>query len=295
VIRYGAHTYLWTEYLTDADLGLFASMKTLGLDVAEVPVGDDMRLTAHVTGRAARDAGLELMISPGGLWPEQADISLGDPASARAGIDWHRKYIDLGARMGAVAYTGALYGHPGSVRREQEAQTAWPRVASALRELADFAAQGDMELLLEPMSHFRTHLVNTPEQLMALLGLVDRNNINALLDTYHMVTEVTDYARAFATAAPRLRAVHACENHRGIPGRGILPWDEIFGEIRRCRQDIVVAFESYHSASDFARRRGMFHNVCPDADAFVREAIAFCKAGLEAAERGLQGNARPGD
>jgi D-psicose/D-tagatose/L-ribulose 3-epimerase len=185
--------------------------------------------------------------------------------------------------MGAIAYTGALYGHPGSVRRDEEPSSAWPRVAAALGELADFAAQRNMELILEPMSHFRTHLVNTPEQLMALLELVDRGNINALLDTYHLVTEVTDYAGAFAAAAGRLRVVHACENHRGIPGRGILPWNEIFREIRRCRRDVVVAFESYNSATNFARRRGMFHNVCPDAEAFVREALAFCKAGLEAA------------
>ncbi len=281
MIRYGAHTYLWLEYLTDANVGLFDSIKALGLDVAEVPIGDDMQFTPEAAGRSARDAGLSLMISPGGLWPEQADVSLEERALARKAIDWHRKYIDIGARMGAVAYTGALYGHPGKVRREEAPSTCRPRVAEALAELADFAAQRSMELILEPMSHFRTHLVNTPAQLMALLEQIDRDNVGGLLDTYHLVTEVTSYREAFATAASRLRAVHACENHRGIPGRGILPWPEIFDAIRQCPRDVVVAFESYNSSTDFARRRGMFHDVCPDGDDFVREALAFCRAGLE--------------
>jgi D-psicose/D-tagatose/L-ribulose 3-epimerase len=272
---------MWLEYLTDADLGLFDSMKALGLDVAEVPIGDDMQFTPEAAGRSARDAGLALMISPGGLWPEQADVSLEDRTQAQNAIDWHRKYIDIGARMGAVAYTGALYGHPGQVRREEQPSDCMSRAAEALAELAEHAARRGMELILEPMSHFRTHIVNTPAQLMSLLEQIDRDNVGALLDTYHLVTEVTSYREAFATAGPRLRAVHACENHRGIPGRGLLPWPEIFSAIRRCPQDLVVAFESYNSSTDFARRRGMFHDVCPSGDAFVREALAFCKAGLE--------------
>jgi hypothetical protein len=36
--------------------------------------------------------------------------------------------------------------------------------------------------------------------------------------------------------------------------------------------------ETYNSSiGDFAYRRGMFHNVCPDGYAFVREGLAFLK------------------
>ena len=39
--------------------------------------------------------------------------------------------------------------------------------------------------------------------------------------------------------------------------------------------------ETYNSSlGDFAFQRGMFHNVCADADAFVRDGFAFLRAQL---------------
>jgi len=36
--------------------------------------------------------------------------------------------------------------------------------------------------------------------------------------------------------------------------------------------------EGYNSSlNDFAFRRGMFHNVCPDADVFVRKGFDFLR------------------
>lgn len=46
--------------------------------------------------------------------------------------------------------------------------------------------------------------------------------------------------------------------------------------------DRYLMLESYNSSiKDFAFTRGMFHNVCPDAAAFVAEGVRFLAAGLE--------------
>jgi D-psicose/D-tagatose/L-ribulose 3-epimerase len=282
VIRYGAHTYLWTEYLTDAGMDLLDRMAEMGLDIAEIPTGDDMRFTPAEARRAARRGALTLTTSPGGFWPDAADISSDDPDQVAQGLAWHKRQLDIAAEMGAVAYTGAIYGHPGNVRRRVIDAAEIRRTAEGLGELGSYAAELNIKIALEPMSHFRTHLVNTPEQLMALIGAAGPggDNLYALLDTYHMVTEVTDYADAFAVAAPRLWGVHACENDRGVPGRGIIPWDDVLAGIRDCGHDVNVIFESYNSATDFAWRRGMFHDVCPDGDTFVRRALGFCRSRL---------------
>ena len=42
-----------------------------------------------------------------------------------------------------------------------------------------------------------------------------------------------------------------------------------------------VTFETYNSGlGDFAFERGMFHDVCPDPEAYVREGLTFLKNGL---------------
>ena len=41
--------------------------------------------------------------------------------------------------------------------------------AEGLHSLAEYGAAHGVKIVLEPMSHFRTHLVNTAQQLMRLL------------------------------------------------------------------------------------------------------------------------------
>ena len=277
-MKYGAHCYLFTERWSDHELHLLDTARALGLQMFELSVGDDVVFDARRTGRHAADLGIDLFIGPGGGWPLECDISSDEPHDRSRGLDWHRKQIDVAAELGAVAYAGALYGHTGVVKRRRPPADEYPRTAEGLHVLAGFAAERNVLLALEPMSHFRTHLVNTPEQLMQLIDLADHPNLRALLDTYHVVTEIHDYAKALGTLAGRLLAVHACENDRGVPGPGLVPWRVIFSTLRDLRFDGYMALEGYNSSiGDFAFERGMFHNLCPDGADFVRRGIEFLR------------------
>jgi D-psicose/D-tagatose/L-ribulose 3-epimerase len=275
-MKYGAHCYLFTSRWSDRELHLLDLARELGLQMFELSVGDDVLFDARRTGRHAAELGLDLFIGPGGLWPLECDISSDDARNRKRGLEWHRKQIDLAAELGAVAYAGALYGHTGVVERRRPPADEYPRTAEGLHLLGEYAAERAVILALEPMSHFRTHLVNKPEQLMELIALADHDNLRALLDTYHVVTEIHDYAGAIRTLADRLFAVHACENDRGVPGPGLVPWTSIFATLREVGFDGYMALETYNSGiGDFAFERGMFHNVCPDGAAFVRQGIGF--------------------
>ena len=119
-------------------------------------------------------------------------------------------------------------------------------------------------------------MFNTPKQMMAPIDLADHENLSVLFDSYHVVTEIRDYGEAIRTVAPRLWCVHACENDRGAPGGGIIPWDEIFQALAATGFDGFLTLETYNSGiGDFAYRRGMFHNVCPDGPAFVQQSLEF--------------------
>jgi D-psicose/D-tagatose/L-ribulose 3-epimerase len=244
-------------------------------------VGDDVIFSAQKTRRAAEALGLELAISPGGAWPFECDMASEDPAQRAAGLAWHKRQIDLAGELGATAYSGAVYGHTGVVKRRPPLQEEYAWIAEGLHQLADYAQTRGAALVLEPMSHFRTHLVNRPEQVMRLVGMADQANLFVLLDTYHLVVEVRDYAAALRCLRRRLWGMHACENDRGVPGGGLVPWPAIFEELRASGFDGYVIMEAYNSSiPDFAYQRAMFHDVCPDGEAFVRQGLAFLKQGL---------------
>ncbi|HEX7573788.1 MAG TPA: sugar phosphate isomerase/epimerase family protein [Bacteroidota bacterium] len=253
-------------------------VKELGLSMLEISVGDDVPFDRRRTGKHAKSLGLDLFIGPGGAWPLECDLSADEPENRARGLDWHKRQVDTAAELGAVAYAGALYAHPGVVKRRRPPADEYPRTAEGLHALAEYAASREVVIALEPMSHFRTHMVNTPEQVMRLIGLADHGNLRVLFDTYHIVTEIRSYEEALRTVAPRLYALHACENDRGAPGTGLVPWEAIFSVLREIGFAGYIGLESYNSSiDDFAIQRGMFHNVCPDGRAFTESGIAFLK------------------
>jgi D-psicose/D-tagatose/L-ribulose 3-epimerase len=289
-MKYGAHCYLFTRRWSDGDVHFLDEAAELGLEMFELSVGEDVVFDPRLTGRRAAELGLDLIIGPGGLWPLECDLSSDDPAERSKGLAWHERQVDLAAELGAVAYAGCLYGHSGVVKRRRPPAEEFPRTAEGLHALAEYAAARRVALFLEPMSHFRTHLVNTPAQLLRLIGLAGHPNLKTLFDTYHAVTEVRDYAAGIRALGPSLAAVHACESDRGVPGGGLVPWPAVFGALADIGFDGYVGLETYNSSlNDFAFERGMFHNLCPDGRAFVREGVAFLKSVEARVKGGRQG------
>lgn len=281
MVKLGAHSYIFTETWSDASLEILDLAHSLGAAVMEIAVGDDVVFTPARTRQRAAALGLELVIGPGGAWPLACDLSSEDPGERRQGLAWHRRQVDLAVELGATAYSGALYGHPGVVKRRLPPPGELHWTADGLHALAEYGQQRGVQIVIEPMSHFRTHLVNTPAQALRLIDLADHPNLLVLLDTYHLVTEVRDYREAILAVRDRLWGIHACENDRGVPGGGLVPWDAVFGALREIAFKGLVMLETYNSSlGDFAQRRGMFHNVCPDGAAFVRTGFAFLRSRL---------------
>lgn len=213
----------------------------------------------------------------------EADISLAEESINEKALNWHMKWIEKGAQAGAKAYTGALYGHPGRIVKSKPNPDEYKRICENLWKMAEFARELNVKIILEPMSHFRTHIANTAEQLLALIKGTSHDNLYVLMDTYHMVTEIRDYPAAIHLLKEKLYCVHACENDRGVPGGGIMPWDDISEALKKIKFNGYIILESYNSSirnGDFAFERGMFHNVCPDGDNFVKKGIGFLKTKL---------------
>jgi D-psicose/D-tagatose/L-ribulose 3-epimerase len=276
--QYGAHQFLWVEHWTDECLPILDEARTLGLDCFEISLGDDVSFNpGHVRERAT-ELGLELSIGPGNLWPMECDISSESIENQRLGIDWHCGIISRAAKLGAVAYIGATYGHPGHILRQPRQSTEMERIAKNLYQLSAFAQSLNVKLVIEPMSRFRTHLVHSAKEAVDLVSMVGHPNLYINLDTYHMVTEERDYANAIKTCGNALWGIHACENDRGVPGGGLVPWNDVFKSLADTCPNARILMETYNTGkTGFGVERGIFKDLCPDAQLFVKNGLAFLK------------------
>ena len=284
--KYGAHQFLWVEHWTDECLHILDEAHSLGLDSFEISLGDDVSFNPVPVRERAEELGLELTIGPGNLWPMECDISSESKENQHLGIEWHRQIILRAADLGAVAYNGATYGHPGHILRQPRQTAELERIAKNLYQLAELSQSLNVKLVIEPMSRFRTHLIQSAKEAVDLVSMVGHPNLYINLDTYHMVTEERDYAKAIMTCGNSLWGIHACESDRGIPGGGLVPWNEVFHSLADVCPNARILMETYNTGqSGFGYKRGIFKNVCPDAQAFVKNGLAFLKQTAKVVQR----------
>ncbi|HEY3228822.1 MAG TPA: TIM barrel protein, partial [Roseiflexaceae bacterium] len=79
-------------------------------------------------------------------------------------------------------------------------------------------------------------------------------------------------------AGPRLRHVHVCENDRGTPGSGHVPWDEVAAALREIGYDGPVVIESFTDrVKTIARAAAIWRPLASSQDALARDGLAFLR------------------
>ncbi len=102
-----------------------------------------------------------------------------------------------------------------------------------MREAATYAKEtGNASICVEPVNRFETHFLNIAEDAVRYCKDVGIDNMKVHLDSFHMIREELNFTEAVNQCGKQyLGYVHVCENNRGIPGTGLVPWKEFFTAI----------------------------------------------------------------
>jgi D-psicose/D-tagatose/L-ribulose 3-epimerase len=139
---------------------------------------------------------------------------------------------------------------------------------------------------VEPLNRFETDLVNTAAQGIRLIDEVDRPNVKLHLDTFHMGIEEHSVLAAVRAAGLRLAHVHGCENDRGAPGSGLVPWDQLargLGEIDYHGDVVIESFTPECQA--IAAAAAIWRPLAKTQDALATEGLSFLKKLLQSGRR----------
>jgi D-psicose/D-tagatose/L-ribulose 3-epimerase len=141
-------------------------------------------------------------------------------------------------------------------------------------------------LAIEPLNRYETDMINTVEQGLELCAAVDAENVGLLLDTYHMNIEEKSMGDAIRTAAGRLFHFHACENDRGTPGTGHIPWADAFEALSDIGYTGHVVIESFTPAvTEIARAVSLWRPLDASGDELAAAGLRFLETALAAAQR----------
>ncbi|MCZ2815546.1 sugar phosphate isomerase/epimerase family protein [Modestobacter sp. VKM Ac-2984] len=293
-VTHGVHALVWTGSWTREEARrAIAATAEAGYDLIEIAPIDPTGFDADMTAELLQEHGLQVSASLG--LSADTDVSSEDPDVVARGRARLAAALGVLRDSGGTTLCGVLYSKLGKYdapatergRANSQETIAW---------LADRAAASGITLALEFCNRYETNIINTTQETLDFIAVVDRPNVMAHLDTYHMNIEEHSFADAVraAAAAGRLGYVHIGESHRGALGTGSIPWGEFFGALDEVGYEGIATFESFSSEvvhRTLSNDLAIWRNLWTDNHALARDALAFTKAGLAgaAAQRGGAG------
>jgi D-psicose/D-tagatose/L-ribulose 3-epimerase len=120
--------------------------------------------------------------------------------------------------------------------------------------------------------------MNLAQQAIEVVDRVDNPACGILLDTFHMNIEEKSVGDAIRAAGSRLKHLHGCENDRGAPGSGHVPWKEVAAAVTDAGYDGPVVIESFTSkVKTIARAAAIWRSFESSQDALAQNGLKFLR------------------
>jgi len=245
MFRFGVASLIWTEDFTEKDLPLIEKAKELGFDVLDINVAHPERFPAEKVSEKIKEVGIEVVTTIG--MPQDSNIIHPDPAVRTQGLNTLKKMVDINLEIGSKIIAGVIYASWGYITGKPRTEEEWKWSVENMQEAAGYAkSKGDIILAVEPVNRFETHFINIAEDAVKYCKDVGTGNMKILLDAFHMIREEMSFTDAVNICGKEyLGYVHVCENNRGIPGTGLVPWREFFTALKNIDYDGPLSIESF--------------------------------------------------
>ena len=271
-MKLGIHAYAWCSQWSNETLDLIDRTKKLGMDFIEIPLMVLETFDAAAIKKRLENVGLGAVTST--VLLGDTDITSDDAAIRAKGVEYLKACVQATSDIGANSFSGVVYSQFVKPAIQRPTEQTWQYSADCLREAARFARNLGVNIGLEPVNRYETYLVNTCDQALKLKKMISEDNIKIHLDTYHMNIEEKSYYDATIKAGKDLIHYHLCENDRGIPGTGLVNWDEIFRALAEIDYKGNAALESFVDATE-NMNTWVWRQLAPDGDTLLREGVAF--------------------
>ncbi len=245
-MKFGVFYSYWTKEWR-GDLKYYArKAKSLGLDILEVG-GDNLLGMSDCEldelKSLTKDLGIEISTNIGPA--KQYDVASSDSATRAKGIAFLTDIMKKMDRLDSRVIVGVMYTYWPNDFSDLDKPAIWKRGVDSVSIMGKTAQDLGIDMCMEVVNRYETHILNTAEEAVRFCEDVGNPNIKILLDTFHMNIEEDNIANAIRTAGKHLRALHAGECNRKIPGQGPLPWAEIGQALRDINFEGNVVMESF--------------------------------------------------
>ena len=179
--------------------------------------------------------------------PKNCNLISPDPSIRKNGVNKLQNLVDINMEIDSKLLGGVIYAAWGYISGKPRTADEWKWSVEGMRQVGEYAKKaGDVVLAVEPVGRFESHFLNIAEDAVRYCKEVGTGNVKVHLDAFHMIREESSFTGAVNTCGKEYLAyVHACENNRGIPGTGLVPWKEFFIALKNIGYEGALGIESF--------------------------------------------------
>lgn len=278
MFHFGVDSYIWTERFLNKDLWIIPKAKELGFEVIDLAIGHPFEFPVQAVLEEKDRAGIQCVTTT--TLGADTDLISPDPAIRQRGIEHMKKMVDINRILGSKILAGVIYAGWGCLSGKPRTEQEWEWSVNAMREITQYAADNwDGILAVECVNRFETHFLNIAADGVQYCKDVGMPNIKVHLDCFHMIREEKSFAGAVKTCGKEyLGYVHVNENDRGIPGTGLVPFEEFFRALKEIGYDGPLTIESFDPSFEETNRNcAIWRSFAPSGEALAVEGLADLK------------------
>jgi sugar phosphate isomerase/epimerase len=196
--------------------------KKTGYDALELHVRDPKRYDAKKIRSVAEQHGLAICAAANGMEYTIGGLSLidDDPGKREEAIARLYEHIDFVSELGAMLIVGIMRGN---VPRGKPVSVYRDRFAEALGRVCGYAAQKQVNVVLESILRYINNYLNSVPETMDFIVSLGIKNLALHLDTHSMAIEEKNLKESILYCKNKpLGYVHYSDNNRFYPGGGAL-------------------------------------------------------------------------
>ena len=144
-------------------------------------------------------------------------------------------------------------------------------LAAQLERLAEDAERAGVQLWVEPVNRYETHLLIRLQDAASLVAPLNHPRLGIVADLFHMALDEPDIPAALRDHGPHIGHVHLAESNRRLPGQGTTDFKAALAALDAMGYSGWMAFEC-GEPGDNLRRAAQYLRELPESLRFLRAA-----------------------
>ena len=170
-----------------------------------------------------------------------------DPSERERALSELREALTLAGRVGAagVVFVPHFFGPllPDLSPFMEAVSLERALLAAQLESLAEHADRAGVQLWVEPVNRYETHLLVRLQDAASLVAPLNHPRLGIVADLFHMALDELDIPAAIRDQAAAIGHVHLADGNRRLPGQGATDFKAAFAALDEIGYTGWMAFE----------------------------------------------------